>query len=86
MAEYMLTTTDNPFNPFTAFKEWYAYDTAAGYHSCALLARVSRSSNELSESDQELANDYAIEEIIKENISGMHRKVSREMFKGLGEE
>jgi hypothetical protein len=25
--EYALTTVDNPFDPFTEFNAWYAYDT-----------------------------------------------------------
>jgi hypothetical protein len=75
--EYMLTTVDNPFDPFTQFDEWYATDTQMGYHTLAMLARVANVSDELSEPDQELAIQYAIEEIVEENVSGMWRKVSR---------
>ena len=70
----MLTTIDNPYDPFTQFKEWYVYDTSAGYHSSALLARIARSSDELSEADQQLAYELAIDEIVKENALGLHRK------------
>jgi hypothetical protein len=75
--EYMLTTVDNPFNPFTRFDEWLAYDIGLGYNSSAFLDRVAYVSNELSEADQTLAIQNAIDEIVKENVSGMHRKVSR---------
>ncbi|ALY08780.1 hypothetical protein SEA_GOCRAZY_95 [Arthrobacter phage GoCrazy] len=78
MANSMLTTTDNPFDPFTDFRSWYDWDVQAGYHSCALLARISRSSDELSDADIELANEYAIDEIVKENVSGRHRKITKE--------
>lgn len=71
----MLTTIDNPFSPFTQFREWYEWDEAQGYHSVSLLARISNSSNELSLKDQETINNEAIDEIIRENISGMHKKV-----------
>jgi hypothetical protein len=74
--EYMLTTYDNPFNPFTRFNEWYAWDVRSGYNSLALLARITKVSNELSEPDQSLAIQDAIDEIVQENVSGMHRKVS----------
>lgn len=73
--EFMLTTVDNPYNPFTDWDEWYRFDEARGYHSTGLLARVVKTSDDLSESDQELAIDNAIEEIVKENVSGMHRKI-----------
>ena len=76
MIEHMLTTVDNPFDPFTRFKEWFAFDAAAGYNTPAYLARVARSSDELSEADQVLANEQAIDEIVRENILGVYRKVS----------
>lgn len=75
--EYMLTTVDNPYDPFTKFDEWLAWDTSAGYNSAALLARVTYNSNYLSEPDQALAIQHAIDEIVSENVSGMYRKVSR---------
>lgn len=77
----MLSTIDNPWNPFTHYAEWYAHDVTAGYHSTALLARVVVSSNELSDYDQELDIIRAIDEIVTENASGMHRKVYPETFK-----
>jgi hypothetical protein len=79
--EYMLTTVDNPFDPFTQFDEWLAYDIMMGYNTTAFLARVANLSTEMSEPDQQLAIQYAIEEIVEENVSGMWRKVSREDIK-----
>lgn len=75
--EYMLTTVDNPFDPFTRFDEWLAYDTRMGYHSSAFLDRIAIVSNDLSEADQSLAIQNAIDEIVEENVSGMWTKVSR---------
>lgn len=74
----MLTTIDNPYNPFTHFDDWFNYDTKKGHHSLSLLARITRSSSDLSEEDQNLAIEQAIEEIVTINASGMHRKVSSE--------
>lgn len=76
MIEHMLTTVDNPFNPFTHFDEWYVFDAAAGYHTLSFLARIVRTSNELSEADQSLATEQAIDEIVKENVLGLYRKVA----------
>jgi hypothetical protein len=75
--EYMLTTVDNPFDPFTRFDEWLAYDTRLGYDTPGMLARITKISNDLSEPDQALAVQNAIDEIVTENVSGMWRKVSR---------
>jgi hypothetical protein len=78
---YMLTTFDNPFNPFTQFDEWFQWDVAAGYHTSSLLARITIVSPDLSDTDQELAIQQAIDEIVRENVSGMYKKVSEESFR-----
>lgn len=75
--EYMLTTTDNPYDPFDQWEEWYAWDLHAGYHTPGLLDRVAKVSNELSELDQHLAVQEAIDEIVRENVSGVYQKVKR---------
>lgn len=81
--EYMLTTVDNPFDPFTRFDEWLEYDAFLGYNTPAFLDRVAKSSDELSEPDQALAIQNAIDEIVSENVSGMWRKVSRSSIEDL---
>lgn len=78
MTTYMLTTVDNPYDPGTEFDEWQAFDTRAGYHTLAFLARVVSSSNELSDADQQLAIQLAVDEIAKENVLGIYRKVEVE--------
>lgn len=75
--EYMLTTVDNPFNPFTRFDEWLAYDIKMGYNTASFLDRIAKVSNDISAPDQALAIQDAIDEIVSENVSGMWRKVSR---------
>ena len=76
--EYMLTTVDNPFDPFTRFEEWLEYDISMGYNTAAFLARIAMVSDDLSQPDQALAIQNAIDEIVEENVSGMWRKVSRD--------
>jgi hypothetical protein len=78
MAEAMLTTIDNPFSPFDQYDEWYAYDVQAGYHTTAFLGRVAKTSDQLSDADQDAAIEYAIDEIVKENTLGIYRKVVKE--------
>jgi len=73
--EFMLTTVDNPYDPFTQWDEWFAWDQNAGYHTPGLLARVARTADDLAEGDQHLAIQQAIDEIVRENVLGVHRKV-----------
>jgi hypothetical protein len=75
----MLTTVDNPHSPFDDFEAWYAYDVSSGYHTCSFLARIVNHSNELSEADEDLAVSLAIDEIVHENVSGIYRKVTKEV-------
>lgn len=75
MAKTMLTTIDNPYNPFNQFDEWRMYDETNGYYSSALLARIAYHSDELSEADQEIAIETAIDEIVKEDATLKFRKV-----------
>lgn len=77
MAQHMLTTVDNPFDPFTQFDEWLQYDIAAGYGTMEYLARVAKPPEEMSEKDQDLVLEAAIEEIVEENITGLYKKVSK---------
>lgn len=74
----MLTTTDNPYDPFDQWDDWYAYDSRLGYHSSSLLARVAVVSDETSDSDQVASINDAIDEIVSENVSGVHVSVERE--------
>ena len=67
---HMLSTVDNPWNPWTHFNEWHAHDLHAGHNTLAYLARVTWSSNEISEADQDVANEQAIEEILRLHDGG----------------
>ena len=80
IVEYMLTTVDNPFNPFTQFDEWFAFDRQMGYNTPSFLDRVTKVSDDVSQPDQLLAIQHAIDEIVQENVSGMWRKVSKDSF------
>ncbi len=45
----MLTTSDNPYNPFTQWDEWNVFDMEKGYNTCSYLARIAAVSDELSD-------------------------------------
>jgi hypothetical protein len=76
MDKHMLTTVDNPYDPFTMFDEWYAYDSSAGYHTTQFLARIVRTSHNLSDVDNDVAIESAMAEIVRENVLGIYRLVS----------
>lgn len=79
MLQSRLTTTDNPHDPFDDYPAWFAFDIMSGYHTTQFLARIVEDSDQLSDTDQELATEQAIDEIVRENVLGIYRKVTREI-------
>ncbi len=75
VAKSFVTTLDNPFNYFTQFDDWYAFDTQKGYNTCSYVARIALTSTEMSESDYEMAVNYAVDEILRMNILGIYKRV-----------
>ena len=47
--EVMLTTIDNPFDPFEQFTSWFMFDVEKGYNSCGRLMRVAKVSDNMSQ-------------------------------------
>lgn len=75
MSDYLLSTSDNPYNPHTEWDNWHEWDFPR-YDSLGLIARVVRTSDELPDSIQEQDIQDAIDEIVNYNLSGVHIKVA----------
>lgn len=75
----MLTTIDNPYDPFDEWEQWYNYDIIHGYNTCGFLARFAAVSIEQSNEDQSYLIDEAIEEIVRLNINGLYKKVTKDV-------
>ena len=73
----MLTTIDNPYNPFTQFESWNQYDESQGYFTLSYLARITKTANELSPADNDQAIEDAMDEIVSLNILGIYKKISQ---------
>lgn len=72
----MLTTFDNPYNPFEQFTSWFLFDVEKGYNTCSYLGRIARTSDQLSEEENELEIERAIDEIIKYDFRNIYKKVT----------
>lgn len=79
MTECALTTFDNPFDPFDQFDQWFAFDTDKGYNSCSYLDRIARTSDQLSEEENNQEIERAIDEIIKYDFRNIYKKVKKEV-------
>jgi hypothetical protein len=76
MSKCMLTTFDNPYNPFEQFTSWFLFDVEKGYNTCSYLGRIARTSDQLSEEENELEIERAIDEIIKYDFRNIYKKVT----------
>lgn len=78
MTVSMVTTTDNPYDPFTQYEEWDAFDQRMGYNTAAYVARVSVASPDLTPEECCYYNNAAVDEIVNYNFLGIYKKVSKE--------
>ena len=75
--EVMLTTFDNPYDPFDDFTSWFLFDIDRGYYTCSRLARVAAYSEDLSTIEEKRDMERAIDEIIDYDFLNIYKKVTR---------
>ncbi|MCF8018179.1 MAG: hypothetical protein K9L62_02150 [Vallitaleaceae bacterium] len=78
MSRSMLTTIDNPFDPFNQFDSWLMFDVEKGYNSCSYLGRIARTSDQLSDEENEEEVERAIDEIVKYDFRNVYKKLTQE--------
>ena len=84
--EYMLTTIDNPYDPYTQFDFWYAFDTSkriikeispnnpVSTDCCAYLARIAITPDDFTEEENAQERQRAIDEIIRLDPFHIYKK------------
>ena len=77
MAKVMLTTNDNPYNPFEQFDSWFLFDVEKGHNSCGLLGRIAKTSDQLTDDENDEEIERAIDQIIKYDYEHKYRKATR---------
>ena len=75
----MLTTFDNPFDPFEQFTSWFMFDVEKGYNSCGKLARIAKVSEDMSETEFNNEIDLAMDKLIKVDFLDIYKKVTKEV-------
>lgn len=63
--DVLLTTVDNPYDPFTDWDQWYFFDIMAGYNTCNRLASITSVSDNLSDEENQLFLEDAMNQLIK---------------------
>lgn len=77
--DYMLSTFDNPFNPFEDFEIWWKFDMLLGHDTCGTLAREANTSPIFSDEVNEISIDRAVDYLC-ESQPFLFRKVWRSDF------
>ena len=77
--EIMLTTFDNPFDPFDDFAQWFMFDVEKGYNTCGKIARIAKSSEEFSTIEEKRETERAIDEIIDHDFLCIYKKLTRNL-------
>ena len=71
----MITTFDNPYNPFEQFESWFLFDVEKGYNTCSYLDRIANLSEDLTDKEVEEETERAIDEIIKNDFMNIYKKI-----------
>ncbi len=71
----MLSTLDNPYDPFEQFTSWLLFDKEKNHNSCEILARTVKLADDMTEKEINEETERAIDEIIKFDPFGIFIKV-----------
>ena len=74
----MLTTFDNPFDPFEQFTSWLLFDNEKGYNTCGKLDRIANITDDMSEEEIKEETERAIDEIIQYDFLNIYKKVTND--------
>ena len=77
--ETMLTTFDNPFDPFEDFTSWWMFDIEKGYNTCSYVDRIAHVTDDMTQKEVNEEIERAIDEIIQFNPLNIYKKVKREV-------
>lgn len=73
-----LTTRDNPYDPSEQYDEWSLYDKLHGHDCVDLLGRFANCSDQLSETENLIEIENAIDRIIATDLENKYVKLKKE--------
>ena len=76
--DYLLTTIDNPYDPFEQFSLWLLFDKEQGYNTIDYLGRVLKLTPEMTRKEEEEAYDQAVDTIIANDFLNIYKRVFRQ--------
>lgn len=80
MKDKMLTTIENPFNPFKNFENWLKFDREKNHFTLELIDRFTLSRTSFTEEFDRMMYDWALEDIIESDFEGKYRIVNENSY------
>ena len=72
---FMLTTLDNPFDPFDDFTSWFMFDCEKGHNTSSRLARLANIDSEMSQKEVDEEMERVMDFIVKYDLEDKYIKV-----------
>ena len=72
---FMLTTLDNPFDPFDDFTSWFMFDCEKGHNTSSRIARIAQIDSEMSQKEVDDEMERAMDLIVKYDFEDKYIKV-----------
>ena len=79
---YAITTYDNPYDPLDDFINWFNFDSTRGYDTCKKLSAFAYTSPGLSDYENKLEIEHAIDQLVAINPLLYKKIVKEEESKG----
>lgn len=74
-----LTTVDNPYDPVDQYDEWQTFDKRYNYDCEQVLARFANLSDQLSESENQMELEDAIDSIVACDPLNVYTKLKKKI-------
>lgn len=78
--QFMLTTFDNPFNPFVDFSSWYMFDCEKGHNTSSRLARIVNIDSEMTQKEIDEERERAMNLIVEYDLEDTFFKGTEEQI------
>lgn len=75
--DVLVTTVDNPINPFVDFEGWMNLDIAMGYDTCGLVSQMFMGYDNMSDEDQAIEYARMIRDLFAHDPLGVYTLAKR---------
>ena len=78
MKRTVLTAKENPWNPFENFRDWKRWEDDHHTYSYNIQARIAHTSRELTDEENEVIIESAIDSFLRNDFLGTYKKLQSE--------